>query len=259
MTIASEISRLQWAKTNIRTAIQNKWVTVPASAKYDNYAGYINQIQTWVPQEQYDAMVLMAPNSYRDTDSIRNSEYTPRVIRNLPDIINADSSKYFHYFILENSETSADKYNISVAVKSKWWDFWRTESAQIDPGNPNNYGAHWTDFRVKRSWNDVIASILYYIDYDSYNWHTYVCQTYTYYCVNITNSTFSSIINLWVYSCSPSEEDMATIYSDWQTSCWISAAESVYWIDWWLWLTSLSVDRGSTRYLYDLVITLNNN
>lgn len=46
MTIASEITRLQTAKADIKTAIQGKWVSVPASAKLDTYDTYINQIVT---------------------------------------------------------------------------------------------------------------------------------------------------------------------------------------------------------------------
>ena len=44
MTVASEITRLQSAKANIKTAIENKWVEVPSSAKLDVYDEYINQI-----------------------------------------------------------------------------------------------------------------------------------------------------------------------------------------------------------------------
>lgn len=46
MTIASEIQRLQTAKADIKTAIQGKWVTVPASAKLDTYDDYVSQIKT---------------------------------------------------------------------------------------------------------------------------------------------------------------------------------------------------------------------
>ena len=46
MTIASEITRLQTAKSNIEAAIESKWVTVPDSAKLDTYNTYINQIKT---------------------------------------------------------------------------------------------------------------------------------------------------------------------------------------------------------------------
>lgn len=46
MTIASEITRLQWAKADIKTAIQGKWVVVPSSAKLDTYDDYVSQIKT---------------------------------------------------------------------------------------------------------------------------------------------------------------------------------------------------------------------
>lgn len=47
MTIASEITRLQWAKDDARASIIAKGVSVPASAKLDTYHDYIDLIQTW--------------------------------------------------------------------------------------------------------------------------------------------------------------------------------------------------------------------
>lgn len=46
MSIATEISRLQTAKADIKTAIEAKGVTVPSSAKIDDYATLVGQIQT---------------------------------------------------------------------------------------------------------------------------------------------------------------------------------------------------------------------
>ena len=46
MTIASEITRLQWAKASARTSIINKWVDVPVAASVEDYHTYIDQIQT---------------------------------------------------------------------------------------------------------------------------------------------------------------------------------------------------------------------
>lgn len=46
MTIASEITRLQWAKSDIRQAIIDKWVDVCADLTIDNYACCINDIPT---------------------------------------------------------------------------------------------------------------------------------------------------------------------------------------------------------------------
>jgi len=60
MTIASEITRLQWAKADARTSIINKWVDVPANASVEDYHTYIDQIQQWVPQDDYDLVVSLA-------------------------------------------------------------------------------------------------------------------------------------------------------------------------------------------------------
>lgn len=44
MSVASEISRLQTAKADLKTAIENKGVTVPASTTIDGYADLVSQI-----------------------------------------------------------------------------------------------------------------------------------------------------------------------------------------------------------------------
>lgn len=46
MSIASEIERISDAKADLRTSIQAKGVTVPASAKIDDYPDYVDAIQT---------------------------------------------------------------------------------------------------------------------------------------------------------------------------------------------------------------------
>ena len=60
MTIASEISRLQWAKADARTSIINKGVDVPTSAKLDTYHDYIDLIQQWVPTADYETVVSVS-------------------------------------------------------------------------------------------------------------------------------------------------------------------------------------------------------
>lgn len=46
MTIASEITRLQTAKANIKTSIENKGVTVPSSTTLDGYSALIDSISS---------------------------------------------------------------------------------------------------------------------------------------------------------------------------------------------------------------------
>lgn len=45
MSIASEISRLQTAKADLKTAIEGKGVTVPSSTKLDGYADLVGSIE----------------------------------------------------------------------------------------------------------------------------------------------------------------------------------------------------------------------
>ena len=45
MSIASELTRIQGAKADIKAAIEGKGVTVPASAKIDAYQDYVDAIQ----------------------------------------------------------------------------------------------------------------------------------------------------------------------------------------------------------------------
>lgn len=46
MSIASEISRLQTAKADLKTAIEGKGVTVPSNTKLDGYADLVDSIET---------------------------------------------------------------------------------------------------------------------------------------------------------------------------------------------------------------------
>ena len=46
MSITSEINRLQTAKADLKTAIENKGVTVPSSTKLDGYADLVDSIET---------------------------------------------------------------------------------------------------------------------------------------------------------------------------------------------------------------------
>lgn len=58
MTIASEITRLQWAKADIRQAIIDKWVDVCADLTIDDYACCINDIPTGWGGKIVDVMVV---------------------------------------------------------------------------------------------------------------------------------------------------------------------------------------------------------
>lgn len=73
MSVAEEITRLQTAKANIKTAIEGKGVQVPSSALLSTYNTYINQIQTGGGQSNNEICETMDlsdyPSSYIQTES----------------------------------------------------------------------------------------------------------------------------------------------------------------------------------------------
>lgn len=55
----SLLADVESSKSDMRVSIWNKWVTVPASAELNEYASYIDQIQTWAgfPLEAFTAWI----------------------------------------------------------------------------------------------------------------------------------------------------------------------------------------------------------
>lgn len=64
MSIATEISRLQTAKSDIKSAIELKGVTVPSSAKLDTYDDYIADIQTGASGVSLSIYTQPSPTEY---------------------------------------------------------------------------------------------------------------------------------------------------------------------------------------------------
>lgn len=68
MSIASEITRLQNAKTALANSIGNKGVSVPASTKLDGYAALVDSIQTGGGSQ--DDSQWIRPSNWPDLDSL---------------------------------------------------------------------------------------------------------------------------------------------------------------------------------------------
>lgn len=74
MSIASEITRLQNAKSALATSIGNKGVTVPASTKLDRYSALVDQIQTGGGGGTADDGVWHRPSNWPDYTKIPMSQ-----------------------------------------------------------------------------------------------------------------------------------------------------------------------------------------
>lgn len=74
MSIQTELNRLQNAKSSLKTAIQNKGVTVPSATTLDGYAALVQQIETgdmhqavYDPQGKAQDIFAYGPHLYKAT------------------------------------------------------------------------------------------------------------------------------------------------------------------------------------------------
>lgn len=78
MSIASELTRIQGAKSDLKTSIENKGVAVPLNALIDDYAGYVDQIQqgsSGNPFDNVDFQYLCYNGRFKKyADMIKNAD-----------------------------------------------------------------------------------------------------------------------------------------------------------------------------------------
>ena len=115
MTIASEITRLQWAKSDIKTSIENKGVAVPSSTKLDDYAPYIDQISTgWAFM---DSLTL---KEYR----VEVTDWTPWCYG----VISWSTNTKYYWAMIIYTETGSSSwheysyYDLVTVTKEAWSD-----------------------------------------------------------------------------------------------------------------------------------------
>lgn len=82
MSIATEITRLQTAKSNLKTSIENKGVTVPSATLIDGYASLVDQISggggsgleyetgTWTPASDISRGTISFSNTHTNPPAI---------------------------------------------------------------------------------------------------------------------------------------------------------------------------------------------
>lgn len=249
MTIASEITRLQWVRSDIRNSIIEKWVEVPSGAKYEDMPWYIGQIQqgkSWY--ELFTPASVVVDNAVWD-------KYGSYMYESLWDTVSPDWGTYYHYcWYREDSSSAYETYKVGVltkqALSNPGFTWWLTS---IDERNVH-YLTRVRSKRMKKAGNDVIFSLLYSEEYDS-DWHSTSWRSETWYCVNITNTT-STTVNLWTISADSwwqySQEDIDSIYTAWETSCWMASSEVLPSIG----LTSLSLTSGTGNNYRAVTATL---
>ena len=181
MTVASEIQRLQWAKADIKTAIENKWITVPSSATLDEYHNYVDQIITWwwIGWLKLYPHLVWAPRAY---DYITS---TP--------ISWEENGIYYWLCWIIYASTSWDDIYTPVCVFKKTPN---TDIQYLDTSwEPyiDNWVRKVLNFIVYKNWSNIRG-----FSFGNYN-HTYEQYRYTQ-CLqfdwDIVNNTLSQT-NLW--------------------------------------------------------------
>jgi hypothetical protein len=135
MSIASEITRLQTAKANIKSAIEGKGVTVSSSAKLDDYANLISSIETASTVYTYIAVTSTLNSTERATmqnlqiyDSTGQSWTSPG---GLPE----PTSQYYYRFTDGYFDNSNEKTILGLCIgdanETKIFDFMASTNVPI--------------------------------------------------------------------------------------------------------------------------------
>lgn len=87
MSVATEITRLQNAKSAIKTSIENKGVTVPSTTKLDGYSALIDAIQTGGGSYEYESGTYEPESDVaRPTISFSNTHTVPPTYLSIYDV-----------------------------------------------------------------------------------------------------------------------------------------------------------------------------
>ena len=238
MTIASEISRLQTAKADIKTAIEAKWVTVPSSAKVDTYDGYIAQIEWPYDFEYPNLSVLRWPcpawfhvDSYYDwdlTNGIKSALWKSSSLtleecwtyahlpaawyRNVTSSISSQWTKWYY-----GSYSPGSFYN----VPSWSWSYWSGSWFSIRPIKNQFIEPDIFWKRLSRTNNNKYICYSPYLWLISIKWWTKPVWSSAAQCITISDK------NCWA----------TTVYNYWDTlseaNCWkYYQGWNNYWFPW---------------------------
>lgn len=132
MSIASEITRLQEAKADLKTAIEGKGVTVPSTTRIDGYADLVDDIQTggggepnlqdksvsYTPTESQQTATVTADSGYDGLDEVSVT-------------VGAIDSEYVGSDIPRNTSSSLLTEGATVIAPSGYYENSATKTVQM--------------------------------------------------------------------------------------------------------------------------------
>jgi len=175
MTIASEIERLQEAKSDIKASIEWKWVSVPNNIKLDAYDTYIDQIKSGVIAEMFTPASLtydrVLYNSYN------GMAWRPRAIA-YEWLDPANTAYYSYFFAMVDDSSSWVRWNPNIVVLRKaCGDNWTT-TLYVWPQYSNNstydYPEVYDTFALNEN-GTLKVYIIYHVD--QYSNNNYIWET----------------------------------------------------------------------------------
>lgn len=145
MTIASEITRLQWAKADIKASIEGKWVPVATNAKLDDYSSYVDQIDTswWVPWIIWSSPVRsMIKTVWNYQERYHILWYLSYSVGNYLFIVAC-----YSWLTRDNY----DQYIISIFMRKRWANDYVENSTSISNSGLEDHRC--MGIKVNQSWN----------------------------------------------------------------------------------------------------------
>lgn len=222
MTIASEITRLQWAKADIKTAIENKWVAVPANAKLDTYNTYINQIKWWW------AVGIIWNKVIRCWTFVVGDYQTVWGMASQP----VSYISWDYLFLLTSfNRRRNDGGEHQITMLTVWWPFWKDCMIwydDFDVGSTDAVKFGW--LRIRENWNEILVDACYWKYGSGSDW--YINKTYwrRYGSFNKSTNTFWS---WWGESVSPTATNPYfewLIWDQWLYTCEMEKPKNNFWI-----------------------------
>lgn len=218
MTIASEITRLQWAKATARTSIINKGVDVPTSASVEDYHTYIDQIQTW----WYFDWVKLKEYKWYDTASV------PTITGYYSWEENNNQYALIVWSQNESNDNTRYRYGGVWIKHTAWNDLTYYKPNSSTTYTASQYSPAMGSYFIKNSTEWIIRGYVYVVTGFSSNWiHTFetvydyrnnTC-TYSLYKTG-TDSNLANVVtvpdgyvvvsgNAWIKSVTPFRESSA--------------------------------------------------
>lgn len=252
MTVASEITRLQTAKSNIKTAIEWKWVSVPSSAKLNTYSTYINQITTWELPSMFVPATLSYSNILYDKNNGLNSHNGVLIYEGL----NPAKDTYYNYrWAIQDSSSSWSSWNAKVFVLSKTPLSNGSIAIYTWPGYSNNsyysYPTIYDKFALNENGTLKVYAIFKYPHFsgNKYSWEDVGIWDMTSWC-----TTLSSTYIPWLWNWYSDTEAINAKREELKAS----VGYGTYPILSNSWMTSSpNVSRSSNDYSFTYNITLN--